>query len=215
MGQIKVLLADNNYLIREGIKSILSRHKDIEVIGEVDNSKELYAIVEKQHPTVVMIDYCCFGIENLRNLLESTTSSKILGITNELSYNAVEEVMNTGIHGHIFKDCDRNEIVDAVYAMVKGEKFFCGKILETIAKKDEIDSRPVSYSCQAVNISFREAEVIKLIAEGLTNKEIAEKLCLSNHTVTTHRKNIMNKLGINNTAALVLYAIKENIVKAN
>ena len=97
--------------------------------------------------------------------------------------------------------------------MLFRSRFMCGKI--TSAVLDEKIGNVTEYSCEGFNISEREMEIIKLIAEGLSNKEVAEKLFLSAHTVTTHRKNIMNKLGINNTAGLVLFAVRENLVSPN
>jgi DNA-binding NarL/FixJ family response regulator len=110
-----------------------------------------------------------------------------------------------------------SEIVNAVIETSKGNKFFCGQILETI-QKAEIDVNDLdfeSFSCEAVVLSERENEIIKLVAEGNTNGKIAELLFLSNHTVNTHRKNIMSKLGVKNTAGIVMYAVKMNIVSPN
>src|SRR4029079_8731683 len=93
-----------------------------------------------------------------------------------------------------------------------GETFMCGKIASAVLENKAVAA---DSSCEGLNISDREMEIIKLIAEGLSNKEVADKLFLSTHTVTTHRKNIMNKLGVNNTAGLVLFAIRNNIVTPN
>ena len=91
----------------------------------------------------------------------------------------------------------------------------CGKIVNSILNNDAKTNRNTDYSCEGMNISDREIEIITLIAEGFSNKEVADKLFLSTHTVTTHRKNIMNKLGVNNTAGLVLFAVRENLVSPN
>ena len=114
-------------------------------------------------------------------------------------------------------DCDRVEIMDAINSTLKGEAFFCGKILNEVIPADEAaeDNTQLAFSCNGIKISAREAEIIALVAEGFTNKQIAEHLFLSTHTVITHRKNIMNKLGLNNTAGLVLFAIRQNIISPN
>ncbi|MGZ4158606.1 MAG: response regulator transcription factor, partial [Bacteroidia bacterium] len=119
----------------------------------------------------------------------------------------------TGVTSHLLKDCDEDEIVEAIYKTAKGEQFMCGKIVTNI-----LEVKPEAAfesSCEGLNISDREMEIIKLIAEGFSNKEVADKLFLSTHTITTHRKNIMNKLGVNNTAGLVLFAVRENLVSPN
>ena len=118
---------------------------------------------------------------------------------------------------YVKKDCELSEIVNAVLETQKGNKFFCGQILETI-QKAQIDVNDLdfdSFSCDAVVLSERENEIIVLIAEGFTNNQIAEELFLSNHTITTHRKNIMAKLGVKNTAGIVMYAVKTNLGSPN
>ena len=118
---------------------------------------------------------------------------------------------------YVKKDCDLSEIVNAVLETKKGNKFFCGQILETI-QKAQIDVNDIdfeSFSCDAVILSERENEIIILIAEGYTNNKIAELLFLSNNTITNHRKNIMSKLGVKNTAGIVMYAVKTNLVSPN
>lgn len=118
---------------------------------------------------------------------------------------------------YIKKDCDLQEISDAVLETAKGNKFFCGKILETINKAnldvDDIDHGVLT--CDPVLMSERENEIIVLIAEGYTNDQIAEMLFLSKHTVNTHRKNILFKLGVKNTAGIVMYAVKTQLVSPN
>jgi DNA-binding NarL/FixJ family response regulator len=118
---------------------------------------------------------------------------------------------------YVKKDCDLTEIINAVEETGRGNKFFCGQILETI-RKAAIDVNDIdfdSFSCEPVILSDRENEIITLIAEGLTNIQIAEQLFLSNHTINTHRKNIMSKLGVKNTAGIVMYAVKTNLVSPN
>jgi DNA-binding NarL/FixJ family response regulator len=118
---------------------------------------------------------------------------------------------------YIKKDCDLQEISDAVLETAKGNKFFCGKILETINKAN-LDVDDIDYgvlTCDPVMMSERENEIIVLIADGYTNDQIAEMLFLSKHTVNTHRKNILFKLGVKNTAGIVMYAVKTQLVSPN
>lgn len=209
---IKICIADKSYLIREGLKSIIAPINDFIVVSEPQNSQELQEIIMLKEVDVFVIDYFSFSMDDLNYLMQQALSKKTLCITHHITKDTIKKVMNAGVSSHILKDCDHNEIIEAIYATAKGEKFFCGKILETLSQKE---NSSFSYSCQGVNISVREAEIIKFIAAGYTNKEIADKLFLSNHTVTTHRKNIMSKLGVNNTAGLILYALKENIIQTN
>jgi len=103
--------------------------------------------------------------------------------------------------------------MEAIYKTANGEKFMCGKIVSDIL--ETASSNVAQYSCEGLNVSDREMEIIKLIAEGLSNKEVADKLFLSTHTVTTHRKTFLNKLVVNNTSDLVLFALRENLVSPN
>jgi DNA-binding NarL/FixJ family response regulator len=115
------------------------------------------------------------------------------------------------------KDCELSEILDAVKETKKGNRFFCGQLLETIqrANIDVHDIDVDGFTCEAVILTERETEIIKLIAEGLTNIQIADLLFLSTHTINTHRKNIMGKLGVRNTAGIVMYAVKTELVHPN
>jgi DNA-binding NarL/FixJ family response regulator len=125
--------------------------------------------------------------------------------------------LRAGVTSYIKKDCGVDEIIDAVLQTGDGQKFFCGKILAAIqaASLDVERLSDEQLSCEPVTVSERESEIIALIAEGCSYTRIADRLCLSAHTVTTHRKNIMHKLGVNSTAALVLYAVKHGLVSPN
>ena len=118
---------------------------------------------------------------------------------------------------YVKKDCSLSEIVDAVKETNQGNKFFCGQILQTIQSEGlDVDAiADFEFSCEPISLSEREIEVITLIAEGYTNVEISDKLFLSKHTVNTHRKNIMAKLGVKNTAGIVMFAIKQNYTTPN
>ena len=139
---------------------------------------------------------------------------KVLAITTYYSQSSVLKAIESGVTGYILKDCGKEEVIDAIKATGKGTNFFCGKIIESIVKENTsyIDVNKVASCCEPVNLSNREIEIVKLIAQGFTNKEIADKLFLSNHTIITHRKNIMAKIGVKNTAGIVVYAVKESLV---
>lgn len=207
----RVIIVDANFLIREGIKSILCAQKNFDIVGEAENFQQLQSGLIKFKPDMIIIDPSAFTEIELNNLIADRKFT-IMCLTEHNQREKIARVVKAGVDSYIFKDCDRQEMEEAIQATSVGQQYYCGKVLQAIAIGDaDIDK---NYSCKAVNISSREGEIIKLIAEGNTNKEIAEKLFLSNHTITTHRKNIMNKLGINNTAGLVWFAIKENLVSS-
>jgi DNA-binding NarL/FixJ family response regulator len=216
---IKVLIADSNELIRLGLRTVLSRQSDFEIVGESVNRTELKEHVIVHSPDVVVIDYACpsFTIDIIPEILLQSKKLRVIAITQNQSGLSIITAIKSGVTSYIKKDCDLGEIVDSVRETAKGNKFFCGTILEMI-KSEAINIDKISneiLNCAPVTLSERELEVIALIAEGYTNQQIAEKLFLSSHTVNTHRKNIMAKLGINNTAGIVMYAVKSNLVSPN
>jgi DNA-binding NarL/FixJ family response regulator len=215
---IPVLIAQTNYLVREGLKSLIANEKDLSLTGEALTSDELVKMVRLLSPSVLIVDHMdtAFGIATVRKIKTTYPEIHILSISDKPSRWMLSDALGAGVTSYLLRDCEKEEIIEAIRCTAKGEQFFCGKILSDVLKSaDEVSAEPEASSCEGVKISEREAEIVRLVAEGFTNKEIADKLFLSAHTVTTHRKNIMSKLGVNNTAGLVLFAIRNNIVTPN
>lgn len=216
---MRLLLADSNQLIRVGLKSTLSGLAEVHSIIEISNGKQLIDFAQQGGMAVVLIDYTAegFDINDVIASLRLNPSLKFIGLTYLQSPQTLVDALRGGVMSYIKKDCDLQEISDAVIETAKGNKFFCGKILETISKAnldvDDIDHGVLT--CDPVLMSDRENEIIVLIAEGYTNDQIAEMLFLSKHTVNTHRKNILFKLGVKNTAGIVMYAVKTQLVSPN
>ncbi|MES2591851.1 MAG: response regulator transcription factor [Bacteroidota bacterium] len=212
--KIKVLIADSQLLVREGIRSLLSKTKDIQVVGEVQEGKELSSKISKMKPDVVIIDYHLpgfFEIDDIKMIHKNFPDTNIMIVTANQHKNDILKVLEYGVNNYILKLCDKEEFLNAVYASAKKEKFFCGKVVDAILEKHF----PKKEHCEAANLTPREVEIIKLISEGLTNGKIAQKLYLSIHTVSTHRKNILKKLGLNNTSELIMYSIKTGIIQTS
>jgi DNA-binding NarL/FixJ family response regulator len=216
---IKTLLADRSVLALAGLRAILGSVSRIEIIGEAHDAGEMYKLIGKLHPQVVLIDHTAegFGAESIREGLKRSKRARFIALTPDPSQLALMSALRAGVTSYVKKDCSREEIIDAVLHTGEGQKFFCGKILRAIqASALDVDNMLVrDGSCDPVTVSDREAEIIALIAEGCSYTRIADRLCLSAHTVATHRRNIMQKLGVNNTAALVLYAVKNGLVSPN
>jgi DNA-binding NarL/FixJ family response regulator len=216
---MKIVLADSNELVRLGIRSALKNDLKVELVGEATSSHSLLDLVKSFETDVVVVDYTSkgFSIDVIVKLRTLRKHIHILAITPEQSAQTVVDALRSGVMSYVKKDCSITEIVDAVRETGKGNKFFCGQILETIqlANLDVDDIDLEAFSCEPVVLSERESEIIVLIAEGNTNSQIAEMLFLSNHTVGTHRKNIMSKLGVRNTAGIVMYAVKTNLISPN
>ena len=216
---MKVIIADSNDIVRVGLRAILASDQFNEIIGEVTCSEDLEEQVENFETDVVLIDYTApgFSIDIVPKLLNKHKNLRFVAITPEETPTVIVDALRSGISSYIKKDCDIPEILSSIKETGAGNKFFCGQVLETIQKAsinvDDLDFD--GFSCEPVLLSEREMEIIKLIAEGNTNTQIAELLHLSPHTVTTHRKNIMSKLGTKNTAGIVMYAVKTNLVHPN
>ena len=154
----------------------------------------------------------------LKQKLRAYTKTKFLIITEWLSKKESVEVLESGITSFLLKECDKIEILEAINSTIKGEKFICGKIVRFLSASSEIKSSNSfikSLSCDGFQVTNREIDIIQGIAEGLPNKLIAVKLNLSTHTVNTHRKNIMAKLGVKNTAGIVMFAVKNKLLETN
>jgi DNA-binding NarL/FixJ family response regulator len=216
---MRVILADSNDLIRVGMRAILNSHGGFSIIGEARNNHELQDLVKSFGASVVLIDYTSVGfdIDIIHKLLQTKKDLRFVAITPEQSAQTLVDALRSGVQSYVKKDCDLVEIINAVEETWRGNKFFCGQILETIQRAciDVNDIDFESFSCEPVLLSERENEIITLIAEGLTNVQIADQLFLSTHTINTHRKNIMSKLGVKNTAGIVMYAVKANLISPN
>lgn len=216
---IRILLADNSELALIGLRSVFSDVPRVEIVGEARDPIELHALLVREKPDVVLIDHTAkgFGADVIRDGVRRSKRTRFVAITPDPSRLALVSALRGGVTSYIKKDCDVQEIVDAVLETADGKKFFCGQIIEAI-ERASIDVKKIidePLTCAPVVITEREAEIIGLIAEGCSYTRIAGRLNLSAHTITTHRKKIMHKLGVNSTAALVLYAVKNGLVSPN
>jgi DNA-binding NarL/FixJ family response regulator len=212
-------IADSSALFRLGVRNMVRQVEGIEVLGEAATGEDLVGLVQSFHPDIVVVDFLAdeFDIDVVRRVKAAHPSTRVLAITTQQSGHTLVNALRAGVDSYIKKDCDLGEVEDAIRETAKGGTFFCGQILDRIRQEsinvEDLDTLPLT--CDPIHLSGRETEVLQLIAEGLTNTQVAEKLFLSTHTVTTHRKNIMSKLGVNNTAAMVMYAVKTGLVSPN
>ena len=183
-----VLIADRQELTREGIISVLAAVDGINIIGQAAGASELGELLVDLKPGVLILGHFTVGeIEDLKNKFDLT---HVVILANQATKSEIQETLNLGVKNYISKECSRDELVKAVNAAAKGKQFFCESI-----KRELADSGIQEVADPQSALSVRETEVAHLVAEGLTNKEIAERLFLSIHTVKTHRKNIIKKLG--------------------
>jgi DNA-binding NarL/FixJ family response regulator len=213
------VLADHGDLGLIGLKAILADVARVDLVGEARDREQLYRLVEEQRPQVVLIDHTAegFGAEAIREGLKRWKRTRFVAITPDPSQMALMSALRAGVTSYIKKDCDRQEIIDAVLKTADGGKFFCGKIVEAVQQASLDVERFIDdpLSCEPVMLTDRECEIIQMIAEGASYTRIADRLGLSAHTVISHRRNIMGKLGVNSTAAVVMYAVKHGLSSPN
>lgn len=212
---VSVVIADGNDISRAGLKCILCNLSSIFVCEDVCNSCELIKSVKNYKPNIVLLDYNSKGFElnTILDIKNTNKNTRIIGITDSYNYKYVRSAIDKGIVSHIKKDCPKQEVLDSIIDTANNKRFFCTDILNSLkfktfnTKKEEEKS-----NCSPITLSDRELEVVKLISEGYTNAQIAVVLHISNHTVNTHRKNIIRKLGVGNTAGIVMFAVKNKFV---
>ena len=210
--KISIILADSEYLIRVGLRYFINSRKDMEIMDEAIDHADLIEQMGKYKPDVVVVDYNQprhFSKATINAVKKISPQTNILVISADDDKENIYEVLEAGTNSFLTKSCDEDEIIGAIKATAKGEKFFCNKVLNYIMQRSFPEGEE---DCSPVPLSDRECEVVKLVAEGLVAKQIAAQLNLSPHTVYTHRKNIMKKLGISSTSELVLYAVNNGIL---
>jgi len=206
---ISIVLADAQFLIRLGLKQILSGNERFQIVGEAGDSDELLHLVQKHLPRVVIFDHhhpLLFQIENIVQSKALSPNTNFLIISADTNKERIYHILDLGGIGYLTKECESEEILSALQATAKGEKFLCHKVIDII-----LEARNTKEEDIRTILSQREIEIIQLTGSGLSAKQIADKLFLSPHTVYTHRKNIMKKLHVNSASEMVLHAINAGI----
>ena len=214
MVPISILIADSQYLIRVGLKNLIRNLAGFNAVAEVSNESDLLDFLKKDKVNIIILDYShssYFKIETIQKIKKISPNSKILIISSDNNKNNIYEVLELGVNSFLTKQCEEDEILNAIKATAKGEKFFCNNVLNYILEKSF--SPEENDDCAPTPLSFREIQIVRLIGAGKIAKEIASDLKLSTHTVYTHRKNIMRKLELNSTSELVIYAINHGIIE--
>jgi DNA-binding NarL/FixJ family response regulator len=213
--EILVLLVDDHAIERQGVRSLLDAQADIKVVAEAGDGLEALPLVSQCHPDVVITETIMprmNGLELIGQLLRRYPDIRVLVLTRNDRDDCVLRFVQAGAGGYLLKTVDRAELLAAIRAVMRGGRVLQPAALDTVLDDYLQRVREPSARRYAVELTPREREVLKLIAEGNTNQDIAELLCLSRKTVETHRSNIMDKLGLHKVADLVKYAIREGLV---
>lgn len=208
--KIRILLADDHALVRQGFRRILEAEPDMEVVGEAENGRDTVALAERLKPDVIVMDVGTpelNGIEATRRLSDSLPRSRVLALSMHKDSVYVREILRAGARGYLLKDAFDRDLLAAIRAAARGEAYLSPAVSEAVLSDYRRHVRePLDL------LTSREREVLQMLAEGKTNKEIAAALNLSVYTVDAHRGRIMEKLNLHSIGELVRFAVRHGLV---
>ena len=215
--EIKILLVDDHRLVQEGIASILGKIEGISICGKCESGEEAVDKVRSLNPDVVLMDIMMKGmngIEATRWIKEQNNAVKVILVSTEVKKELVSMGIKSGIDGYIPKDASKETLLEAIQKVSSGERYFTEAITKLIFEDYYLGEKGEKKRERKISegLTQRENEILELVAEGIGNKEIGERLFISVRTVETHKTHILDKLGLKNTAELIRYAIKHNII---
>ncbi len=211
---ISVLVADDHGIVREGLRRVLDDEPDMQVCGEAADGCEVLEQVERQRPDVLVLDISMprlGGLEALEKLRSRRQAPKVVLLSVHGDPPFVQSALSLGADGYVLKNSRVSEIVAAIRAVVRGGSYFSPPVARQLLEQLRTTDRPVQASAR---LSARERQVLRLIADGLSAKEIAVKLDVSTKTVDAHRRNLMRKLGVRKATELVRYAFRHGLIQA-
>jgi len=210
---IKVLLADDHRIVREGLRVLLETEADMEVIAEAKDGLTLLGLVQEMSPDIVLMDVAMpnlNGIEATRQIIGTALGIKVLALSMYSDRQFVIGMLSAGASGYLLKDCAFEELVQAIRVVAANRTYLSPGIADIVVKEYLHHLEKTSFSAFSV-LTVKEREVLQLLAEGRSVREIARGLCLSVKTIETHRQHIMNKLNIHSIARLTKYAVSEGL----
>lgn len=211
----KIVIAEDHTILRAGLRALLASQNGLEVIGEAGDGREAIRKVDTLQPDLLLIDLSMpklNGIDAIREIKSQHPEIKIIVLTVHKSDEYIIAALRAGANGYMLKDASQNELLLAIDYVINGKTFLSpsisDKLVDAVLNTDKKDKPAAGLD----NLTAREREILKLVAEGNTNKKIADHLCISLKTVEKHRSNLMKKLDLRNTAALTAYAIEKKMV---
>ncbi|MCS6905473.1 MAG: response regulator transcription factor [Bacteroidia bacterium] len=220
MSAIRLLVVDDHRIIINGIRSMLEGIEEIQIIGEAINGREAVEFVKKnaENVDVILMDIKMpeiNGIEATKQILENFPHIKVLALSMFDDNLYITSMLQAGAQGYILKNTDKQELITAIQRVGEGETYFSRKVtsvvMQTFISKN-MGIPQAGFEVKPEELTAREIEILKLIAQQLTNQEIAEKLLISPRTVHSHRRSLMQKIGVKNTAGLVRYAVQNKLL---
>ena len=215
MEKKKILIVEDHTILREGLKALLTTNPEIEIVGEAEDGREAIWLVEKLDPDMVMMDLSMprmDGMQAIREIKRRWPKKRVLALTAHKTEEYVLTTLKAGADGYLLKDSTYQEMMTAVKSVLSGKRYLSPGISEKVIEGYLEGKQTIKLQGAWDNLTTREREVLKLIAEGYRNKEIADLLVISPKTVEKHRANLMVKLNFHNVSEITAYAIEKGLV---
>jgi two-component system response regulator NreC len=212
---LKVLIADDHGVVRKGLRLLLEEYPEVEVVGEAANGRDVIKLATELSPDVILMDVAMpllNGIEAAEQVRKVNGGIGVIMLTMHADESYVLRALNAGVKGYLLKESAEEDLLRAVKAVSQGKPFFSPAITQTLLEDYMRVLKEEGLSDSFELLTAREKEVLQLLAEGKTNKDVAAILDISLYTVESHRTNLMQKLNLHNTAEIVLYAVRKNLV---
>jgi len=214
MKKIRVVVADDHTILRQGIKALLDNQEEIEVVGEAKDGREAIKAIEELSPDVILMDIAMPGLNGLeatRRIKKKFPKTKVVVLTMHTNEEYIFQILNAGADGYLVKETAFQYLISAINSVHRGEAFMSPSISKKVMT-DYIQRAQGEEKVGFDTLTTREREILQLVAEGNSNKKIAEALFISPKTVETHRAHIMDKLNIHDSAGLIKYAIRKGMI---
>ena len=213
--KLSIVIAEDHTILREGLRALLSSHSDFDIVGEAEDGRDAIRCVEKLEPDLVLMDLSMprmGGISAITDIKKRYPKIKIIALTVHKTEEYILAALQAGADGYILKDATHNELIMAIKSVIDNRQYLSPGVSEKVIQGYLEGKKTLKSDSSWDTLSQREKEVLKLIAEGYKNKEIAEFLCVSLKTVEKHRANLMKKLDLHNAAALTAFAMQKGMV---
>lgn len=218
MKRIKVLLAEDHTMVREGLRLLLEAEGDIEILCEAETGRTAVALAIRRRPDVVLMDIAMpqlNGLEAARQILQTQPGTRILILSAHEDDAYLEQALATGVAGYLIKQTSASMLTKAIRAIASGKTFFSPSISLRLSQYEKNEGQNTARKKRGSGLTSREIEVLQLIAEGMANKQIAAELGISIKTVEKHRQSLMDKLNVHDTAGVTRHAIASGIIESS
>lgn len=214
MDKIRIIIADDHQIVIDGIRALIGKNPNFKIIGEARNGKEVLELLQYLHADVILMDLdmpVLNGLDATVAVKKKYPKCKVIGLTMHSEPGMIRAMMESGADGYVLKTADREMLLEAIDKVLMDQKYFSPEVTETLVRNNAQGTN--SDGSEKEKLTDREEEILILIAEGYSNKEIGERLFISHRTVDTHRTNIMKKIDARNIAGVIRYAIKNGYIR--